>query len=156
MNALTCYIITNIRGIIMRIKHRSLLGVFLLNCVTLTLYQIYWFFITKTEMNVVNSRQYKIPFFLWFFIPIINIWWFYRYCKAVEAITKGQLNKWVAFFLPVIIGVIVGIIFGVNSTVITLSSTNLSTPALLSYGFSILLLSLPILIYQHFLNKVAR
>lgn len=140
----------------MRLKHRSLIMVFLLNCITLTLYQIYWFFISKTEMNVINSRENKVPFFLWFFIPIINIWWFYRFCKGMEAATKGSLNKWLAFFAPVIIAIIVGVIFGVTSTAIVLSSTNLSPTALFSYAVSVLLFSLPILYYQSYLNKVAR
>lgn len=140
----------------MRLKHRSLLGVFLLNCITLTLYQIYWFFISKTEMNVINSRENKVPFFLWFFIPIINIWWFYRFCKGMEAATKGALNKWLAFFAPVIIAIIVGVIFGATSTEIVLTSNNLSPTALFSYAISVLLLSLPILYYQSYLNKVAR
>ena len=140
----------------MRIKHRSLLGVFLLNCITLTLYQIYWFFITKTEMNVVNSNRDKVPFFLWFFIPIVNIWWFYRYCRAMEAVTKGAINKWAAFFLPVLIGAIVGIVFGATSTTLVLTTAGFSSSQLISYGFAILLFSLPILIYQHYLNKVSR
>lgn len=140
----------------MRLKHRSLIGVFLLNCITLTLYYIYWFFITKTEMNVINSRDAKVPFFLWFFVPIVNIWWFYRFCKAMEVSTKGRLNKWLAFFAPILIGVIVGLLFGVTSSVISLSSTNLSTSSLFSYALSVLLFSLPILYYQSYLNKVSR
>lgn len=140
----------------MRLKHRSLIGVFLLNCITLTLYYIYWFFITKTEMNVINSRDAKVPFFLWFFVPIVNVWWFYRFCKAMEISTKGRLNKWLAFFAPVLIGVIVGLVFGVTSSTISLSSTNLSSSALFSYALSVLLFSLPILYYQSYLNKVSR
>lgn len=140
----------------MRIKHRSLLAVFLLNCITLTLYQIYWFFITKTEMNVVNSRENKVPFFLWFFIPIINIWWFYRFCKAMSVVTKGALNTWLAFFAPVIISVMVGILFSLTHTAFALTVTQISTSALVSYGVSVLLFSLPILYYQSYLNKVSR
>lgn len=140
----------------MRIKHRSLLGVFLLNCITLTLYQIYWFFITKTEMNVVNSSENKVPFFLWFFIPIINIWWFYRFCKAISVVTKGALNKWLAFFAPVIISVMVGIVFGLTNTAFALTTTQISTSAWVSYGISVLLFSLPTLYYQSYLNKVSR
>lgn len=140
----------------MRIKHRSLIMVFLLNCITLTLYQIYWFFITKTEMNVVNSSENKVPFFLWFFIPIINIWWFYRFCKAMSVVTKGSLNKWLAFFAPVIISVMVGIIFSLTNTAFAFTTTQISTSALVSYGISVLLFSLPILYYQSYLNKVSR
>lgn len=140
----------------MRIKHRSLVGVFLLNCITLTLYYIYWFFIVKTEMNVVNSKQDKVPFFLWFFVPIINIWWFYRFCRGMEAATKGELNKWLAFFIPWIIAIVVSVLFGATSTSIVLTSTTVTTSALFSYALSVLLFSLPILFYQHYLNKVAR
>lgn len=139
----------------MRIKHRSLIGLFLLNCITLTLYQIYWFFITKTEMNVVNSQQNKVPFFLWFFVPIVNIWWLYRYCKALEAVTKGAISKWIAFLAFFVIIFAVGAIFGAAGTV-SLTAANLSTSAWISYGLAVLLFSLPILFYQHYLNKVSR
>ena len=139
----------------MRIKHRSLVAVFLLNCITLTLYQIYWFFIVKTEMNVVNSQENKVPFFLWCFIPIINIWWFYRFCKAMEAVTKGALNKWLAFFAPIIIGVVVGAVLSITNS-LTFNTVDLSGTTLLSYALSVLLFSLPILYYQSNLNKVSR
>ncbi len=140
----------------MRIKHRSLIVVFLLNCITLTLYQIYWFFITKTEMNVVNAKQDKVPFFLWFFVPIINIWWFYRFCKAMSIVTKGMLNKWLAFFAPFIISAMVGVVFGLFNNFVIYSPAQLTSSALLSYGISVLLFSLPILYYQSYLNKVSR
>ncbi|MBA3679115.1 DUF4234 domain-containing protein [Candidatus Saccharibacteria bacterium] len=139
----------------MRLKHRSLFAIFLLNCITFSLYQIYWFFVTKTEMNILNSRENKVPFFLWFFIPIINIWWFYRFCKGMGAATKGRLNKWLAFFAPAIIGLIIGAGYSLTTT-ITLGSNYYNPTALFSYALSILVAILPILYYQSYLNKVSR
>lgn len=90
----------------MRTKHRSLVGITLLTVVTFGIYPIYWYFITKTEMNTVNGRSDKVPFFLWFFVPIVNIWWFWRFAKALEKATKGTLNRWAAFVAPIIFAVI--------------------------------------------------
>ncbi len=50
----------------MHLKHRSLFAIILLDIVTLGLYSIYWFFITKTEMNTLNAQSAKVPFFCGF------------------------------------------------------------------------------------------
>ena len=138
----------------MHLKHRSLVSIFVLNCITLNLYQVYWYFITKTEMNVLNPRDKKVPFFLWFFISPINIWWLYRFCKAMSYATKGELNKWTAFFAPIVIGLVVAVMFVLTNT--DIKSFSLGNSSLSSYAIGTLLLSLPILYYQSYLNKVSK
>ena len=139
----------------MRLKHRSILTVTLLTIITFGIYQIYWYFITKTEMNVLNGKEYKVPFFLWFFIPIINIWWFWRFAKAIEKSTKGNVGRWTAFFAPVVLGIIAGITlfiaFGPNNV------GGLFTPSRLIYPLCVLIASLlPIYYFQSNLNKYAK
>ena len=139
----------------MRIKHRSLIGVTLLTAITFGIYQIYWYFITKTEMNVVNGKAAKVPFFLWFFVPIINIWWFWRFAKAIEKITKGNVSRWSAFFAPIFLAVLASLllvyVFGPynGGGIITLSRLGYSAVALL-------LGLLPIYYFQSNLNKYAK
>jgi len=139
----------------MRVKHRSLLAITLLTLVTFGIYPIYWFFITKTEMNVVNGKAVKVPFFLWFFIPIINIWWYWRFAKAIEKITKGNVGRWSAFLAPPILGAIAGAIlyfvFARND------GTGLITLSNGVYALVVVVLGLlPIYYFQHNLNRYAK
>ena len=139
----------------MRLKHRSLIGITLLTIITLGIYQIYWYFITKTEMNVINGKTVKVPFFLWFFVPIINIWWYWRFAKAIEKVTKENINRWTAFLAPVVLTFIAGItvflVFGPNNV------GGLITPSRLVYSLAVLVASLlPIYYFQSNLNKYAK
>ena len=141
----------------MRVKHRSFIAIILLNFITLGLYQIYWFFITKTEMNTLNSKDVKVPFFLWFFIPIINIWWFYRFAKAIERTTKNKLNKWSAFFAPVLIGLMISVLLTILGNLPTIDLPIIGATAVTSYVvISATAGIIPILYYQSYLNKVSR
>lgn len=140
----------------MRMKHRSLLAMFLLNVITLGIYQIYWYFITKTEMNTLNAKGVKVPFFLWFFIPLVNIWWFWRFAKAIEKTTKGAIGRWAAFLAPIVIWAVVSMFFGFTQNIF-ISVSHLSNPSLwVSLTISNILILLPIFYYQSNLNKVAR
>ncbi len=139
----------------MRLKHRSLFLITLLTIITFGIYQIYWYFITKTEMNVLNGKEYKVPFFLWFFIPIINIWWFWRFAKAIEKSTKGIVGRWTAFFAPLLLSALAGItlfiVFGPNNV------GGLLTPSRLVYSLAVIVASLlPIYYFQSNLNKYAK
>ena len=141
----------------MRMKHRSLLGITALEVITFGLYSIYGFFITKTEMNTLNGQSDRVPFFLWFFIPVINIWWFYRFCKAMHITTKRQLGVWVAFFAPIVLYFVGLFIINFNSQFFlnSITQTNFFF-AVFSVFLTAAASALPILYYQHYLNKVAR
>ncbi len=138
----------------MRTKHRSLLAILLLNIITFGLYQIYWYFITKTEMNTVNGRDYKVPFFLWFFVPIINIWWFWRFAKAIEKSTHGKVGRWAAFFAPVVLGFLGAIALALLYPFIG-SPQGYQTSFLGSLTITLVIL-LPIFYFQSNLNKYAK
>jgi len=106
-------------------------------------------------MNVLNGKEYKVPFFLWFFIPIINIWWFWRFAKAIEKSTKGNVGRWTAFFAPVLLSALAGvtlfIVFGPNNV------GGLLTPSRLVYSLAAIVASLlPIYYFQSNLNKYAK
>lgn len=139
----------------MRIKHRSLIGITLLTILTFGIYPLYWYFITKTEMNVVNGKSAKVPFFLLIFIPIINIWWFWRFAKAIEKTTRGALSRWGAFvgpiFLTILSALLLVYVFGPynGGGIITLSRAGYSLVA-------VILGLLPIYYFQSNLNKYAK
>ena len=139
----------------MRLKHRSLLGITLLTLITFGIYPIYWFFITKTEMKVLNGKSVKVPFFLFYFIPIINIWWFWRFAKAIEKTTKGNVGRWSAFLAPPILEAIAGaIIYFVITNSNGIGFITLSNGV---YALVVVVLGLlPIYYFQSNLNRYAK
>lgn len=139
----------------MRLKHRSLIAITILQIITLGLYQFYWFFVTKTEMNVLNPKAYKVPFFLWFFVPIINIWWFWRFAKAIEKSTRDKVGRWTAFFAPVLFALIGGLILAFVFS--PYNGEGLLTISRLGYSFVAVVVGLlPIYYFQSNLNKYAK
>lgn len=139
----------------MRIKHRSLLAITILTLITLGIYQPYWYFITKTEMNVVNAKSAKVPFFLWFFVPLVNIWWFWRFAKAIEKITHNSVSRWSAFFGPIFLS-IAGTLLGIYASRPQSLSSTLAFSGVGYSLFVVVLGLLPIYYYQSNLNKYAK
>ncbi len=68
--------------------------VFLLPFVTLGIYSLVWFYVTKHEMT---DRGADIPTTWLLLIPIVNLWWLWRYCIGVEKVTRGMLAASLAF-----------------------------------------------------------
>ena len=137
----------------MRLKHRSLLGITILTILTFGIYHIYWYFITKTEMNVINGKTIKVPFFLWFFIWIT--WRRKKRWQAIEKITKENVNRWAAFIAPLVLSVLAGlfliVIFGPNN------DGGIFTPSRFVYSLAVIVASLlPIYYFQSNLNKYAK
>lgn len=65
-------------------KKRNPWIVFLLNIITLELYSIYWLSATTDELN---DEGAKIPSSWFMFIPLVNIWWLWKYARGVEQVT---------------------------------------------------------------------
>jgi len=84
-------------------ERRSVLAVLILSFITFGIYQLYWFFVTKCEMN---DRGADIPTFILFFIPFANIWWFWKYSEGVARVTRGSLETVVSFLLLLLLGFI--------------------------------------------------
>ncbi len=84
-------------------ENRSLGKVFLLTLVTLGLYGIYWEVKTKGEMN---ARGATIPTAWLILVPIVNIWWMWKYCEGVEHVTGGKLSTVISFLVLFLLGVI--------------------------------------------------
>ncbi len=64
--------------------------------VTLGIYQIYWEVVTKIEMT---KKGADIPTSWLIIIPIVNLWWAYKYCTGVEKVTNGKMSGVLALVL---------------------------------------------------------
>lgn len=82
-------------------KNRSPIAVLLLPFVTLGIYSLYWLVVTKDEMNKLGAN---IPTAWLLIVPLVNIWWYWKYCEGVERVTNGKLNGVLTFILFLLIG----------------------------------------------------
>lgn len=82
-------------------KNRSPIAVLLLPFVTFGIYSIYWMVKTKIEMN---EKGASIPTAWLIIVPIVNIWWYWKYSEAVGNITKEEISGVIAFILLLLLG----------------------------------------------------
>ena len=81
-------------------KNRNVILVILFSIITLFIYGIVWFVKTKNELN---KRGANIPTAWLIIIPLVNIYWAYKYFEAVEKETNGKLNAILMLILGVVI-----------------------------------------------------
>ncbi len=84
-------------------KKRNILGILGLTIITFGIYGIVWQVKTKGEMNALGA---KIPTAWLLIIPIVNIWWVWKYSEGVEQVTKDKLSGILAFILLYLLGMI--------------------------------------------------
>ncbi len=82
-------------------QHRNAFLVFFLPLITFGIYGIYWYVVTKREMN---ARGAGIPTAWLIIIPIVNIYWLVRYSQGVDMVTNKEMNTAVAFILLFLLG----------------------------------------------------
>jgi fatty acid desaturase len=83
------------------IKKRNMLGQIGLVIITFGIYAIYWFYKISEEMKFVGKDAEASPG-LWtvlLFIPIANIWSYYKFSELFEKISADNFNKWLLFVL---------------------------------------------------------
>lgn len=81
-------------------KRRNPVMVIVLSLVTLGIYALVWYVKTKREMN---SQGAQVPTAWLIIIPIVNIYWMWRFCEGVERVTGGGLSALTAFLLLVVL-----------------------------------------------------
>jgi hypothetical protein len=84
-------------------KQRNVAAVLFLTLFTLGIYGIVWSVKTKNEMNKLGAQ---IPTAWLLIIPLVNIWWMWKYSEGVEKVTGGKLSTVMAFVLWFLLGVI--------------------------------------------------
>ena len=82
---------------------RSVVAVIVLSVITFGIYGIYWFVTTKNEMVY---RGASIPTSWLVIIPILNIYWMWKWSEGVDHVTQGKLSAAVTFLLVFLLGVI--------------------------------------------------
>jgi len=76
----------------MSIKKRNPLLVLLFTVITFGIYGIYWFVQTKREINSLGA---KIPTAWLMIIPVVNIYWLYKYTEGfTQYVKKGNTLLW--------------------------------------------------------------
>jgi uncharacterized protein DUF4234 len=85
------------------VQQRSPIAVILLSFFTLGIYGLVWLVKTKGELV---ARGADIPTAWLLIVPLVNIWWLWKYSQGVEMVTGAQMTGVVAFILMVLLGFI--------------------------------------------------
>ena len=86
-----------------------MLAVAILTVFTCGLYQIYWFFSTTRELRQ-HGADLPSAWFMFMFIPIINIWWLARYSEAASLVIRRAYSSIFIFLMMLVISYIMPII----------------------------------------------
>ena len=71
---------------------------------TFGIYQLYWFWKTKNEMNKVYKTKIPTAWLLW--IPIANLYWLYKYCEGFSNKVKKDRSPILWFLLFIFVPII--------------------------------------------------
>jgi hypothetical protein len=83
-------------------KERSVAAVVVLSIVTLGIYAIVWTVKIKDELNA--QHRAGIPTAWLLLVPIVNLWWSWKWCGGIELATGGKLSQVLAFVVLVVLG----------------------------------------------------
>lgn len=84
----------------MHLTKRNLILVFLLAICTFGIYPIYWIVVTKRELNKLGAH---IPTAWLFIIPLLNIYFLYRFAEGFATIVLKNRSQKVAYFLLILL-----------------------------------------------------
>lgn len=82
---------------------RSIAALFVLTIVTFGIYGIVWFVPTKEEMNAQGA---DIPTAWLLIVPVVGLYWMWRYSAGVEKVTEGKTSQVISFILLAVLGLI--------------------------------------------------
>jgi hypothetical protein len=88
-----------------RMTRRSIISLLLLTFVTFGIYGLVWFVQTKNEMKSQGAGA-DIPTAWLLILPMVNIYWMWKYAGGVEQVTGGKTTQVIAFILLFALGVI--------------------------------------------------
>jgi Domain of unknown function (DUF4234) len=84
-------------------KQRSPFSVVVLTLITLGIYSIVWFVQTRREMV---ARGADIPSAWLMIVPIVNLYWIWKWSEGVERITSNKMSQAMAFLLVCALNVV--------------------------------------------------
>ena len=98
---------TSVVGAATGLQRRDPIMVLIFSVITFGIYGIYWQVVTKLEMNASGTQ---IPTAWLIIIPIVSIWWMWKFSEGIDQVTQGRMTGPVAFLLLFFIGMIGGAI----------------------------------------------
>lgn len=81
-------------------KKRSVVAVILLPFVTFGIYALYWFVKTKGDLN---EKGATIPTAWLLIVPLVNIWWMWKYYEGAEQVTNKKVSGVLMFVLGLLV-----------------------------------------------------
>ena len=85
------------------IKDRNPILVLILSIITFGIYSLYWFIVTKDEINDLGA---SIPTAILIIIPIANIYFIYKYAEGFTKYVEKEDSTLLWFLLLWVIGII--------------------------------------------------
>ncbi len=84
-------------------QQRSVVAVIIFTIITFGIYSIFWYANTRGELNANGA---SVPTTWLIIIPLVNIYYLWKYSEGVEQVTKGKFSGVLAFVLLWLTGVI--------------------------------------------------
>lgn len=89
----------------MAVKKRNPLFVVALSLITFGIYALYWFYVTREELNgLVGGKTSALLWTIGLFVPVVNLYVLWKYCEDTEVACKKARDKvilfiaWIVFF----------------------------------------------------------
>ncbi len=86
------------------VKERNVVLVYLFSIITLGIYGIYWIISTKNEFNKLGA---EIPTAFLLIVPIVNIYWVYKYCEGYSNHVRKDNNAILWFVVYIFAGFLI-------------------------------------------------
>ena len=80
---------------------RSPVAVFFLPLITFGIYGLYWLVKTKDEMNAQGA---EIPTAWLILVPIVQLWWIWKFAEGVGKTTRDEMSGGLALILMLFTG----------------------------------------------------
>lgn len=81
--------------------NRGPFTVFILSLITCGIYGIYWYVVTKNEMNASGA---SVPTAWLLIVPFANLYWLWKFGEGVATVTKGGTSAAAVFFMVICLG----------------------------------------------------
>jgi uncharacterized membrane protein len=106
-------------------QKRNILLMILLTIITLGIYVIFWQYFTTKELR---QKGGNIPIFILYFIPLVNLYWYWKYCEAADQVTVGKVPTILGFILFVLLWPIPSYVYQYYYNNLEVGPTNPSAP----------------------------
>jgi ABC-type transport system involved in cytochrome c biogenesis permease subunit len=81
------------------VKEQNPIMVIILIFCTFGIYGLFWAIRTKNEMNELGA---DIPTAWLLIIPLVNIFWLWKYCEGYEQVSKGDTEAVMLFIIYIV------------------------------------------------------